>query len=260
LKKLLAPTLVLGTTLLASGLPLEEPFGLWLRHMEAAGDTLFSAILPSPAPLMTGGEFAGLSEDILRRSARPNRNFFSESVFWGLEAALQGDLQNDDPESAAGVKFRVAGALARGLSFDHQASLWTGSNDLPPGGFSEYHIHPDQAPGRHLYSDWGFIDYSSPRVSVRLGRFAQQWGPGRFTQLLVSDNSPPLDQLRASFNISDRVSFSGFTSTIEPDSGSWFCAHRLDILPADNLRLGLYEGAFYTSGTFDFAYTNPILF
>lgn len=260
MKTLPASMLLLGTTLFAAELPLEEPFGLWLRHMEAAGDTLFGAIAPGHAPLSAEGALAGLSEDLMRRSGRPDMNFFSPSVFWGMEAALQGSFGEDAFENSAGVKFRLAGTLAEGLTFDHQASLWTGSDDLPPGGFSEYHIHPNQEPGRHLYTDWGYLDYGSSRVSVRLGRFAQQWGPGRFTQLLVSDNSPPLDQLRACFRISDRVSFSGFTSTIEPDSGSWFCAHRLDILPADNLRLGVYEAAFYTTTTFDFAYSNPILF
>ncbi len=260
MKYLLALIITIGTNLEAGALPLESPYEIWLRHLEAAGDSLFPGTLPSPLDVTAEGPFRDLWNGLSRLSSRPSRRFFSESIFWGLEAALQGGHDDEAFTNAAGIKFRTAGTIAGGLTFDHQASVWTGSDDLPPGGFSEYHIHPNQEPGRHLYSDWGWLDYTSRRISARLGRFAQQWGPGRFTQLLVSDNSPPLDQLQASFRFSDRVSFTGFTSTIEPDSGSWFCAHRLDILPTDNLRIGLYEGAFYTTTTLDLAYTNPILF
>lgn len=252
--------LAMAGPLIAGGLPLEEPFGVWFRHLEVAGESLFPAILPAMVPLPSSGAFRGLAEDLARRSSRPSMPFLGENVFWGAEAAVQGKYSGDDPESAAGVKFRIAGELAEGFTFDHQASLWTGSDELPPGGFTRYHIHPNGEPGRHLYTDWGWMEYASNRVSVRLGRFSQQWGPGRFTQLLISDNSPPIDQLTASFRFSDRVSFTGMTSTIEPDSGSWFNAHRLDILPSHNLRIGLYEGAFFTTTTLDLAYSNPILF
>lgn len=246
--------------LAAGALPLEEPFGIWLRHLEVAGESLFPAILPAGVDLSGSGAFRGLASDLARRASRPSMPFLGEKAFWGAEASVQGKYEGDGTESAAGVKFRVAGDLALGITFDHQASLWTGSDELPPGGFTGYHIHPNGEPGRHLYTDWGWMDYSSGAVSVRLGRFSQQWGPGRFTQLLISDNSPPLDQLTATFRLSDRVSFTGMTSTIEPDSGSWFNAHRLDILPAENLRIGVYEGAFFTTPSLDLSYTNPILF
>lgn len=255
-----AIVLTLGTVLYSRSLPLEDPYGIWLRHLEAAGDDLLPSILPwevFPAPK---GVFGGIAEEIGRRSLRPDRRFVGDRTFWGMEAAVQGEHLKGNTETAAGVKFRVGGFITDRLRFDHQVSIWTGSNELPPGGFSRYHIHPNGEPGRHLYPDWGWMDYTTDKVSLRLGRFSQQWGPGRFTQLLVSDNSPPLDLIRATFSFSDNVSFTGFTSTIEPDSGSWLSAHRLDMRLADNFRLGLYEGAFYTTETVNFAYTNPILF
>lgn len=242
------------------GLPLEEPLHLWLRHLEVAGDGLYPAILPWSVPVTSRGAFTGIAGEVLRRSQRPDTPFIGGNTFWGMEAALEGRHTEDGIETAAGVKFRLSGTIAKDLTFDHQASLWTGSDEEPPGGFTPYHLHPNEEPGRHLYPDWGWLDYTTDRVSVRLGRFSQQWGPGRFTQLLVSDNSPPLDLIRGVFRITDGITFSGFTSTIEPDSGSWFSAHRLDMRLADNLRVGVYEGAFYTTETVNFAYTNPILF
>ncbi len=252
--------LAVGASLDAVGLPLEEPLNLWLRHLEVAGEELYPAILPWSQDYTAGGAFAGIAGEIRRRDARPSRRFVGENTAWGMEAALQGEYVGGNIETAAGVKFRVGGSVTDRLTFDHQFSIWTGSDDVPPGGFSTYHIHPNGEPGRHLYPDWGWIDYTTEKVSLRLGRFSQQWGPGRFTNLLVSDNSPPLDLIRATLQFSDNVSFTGFTSTIEPDSGSWFSAHRLDMRLRENLRVGVFEGAFYTTETVNFAYTNPILF
>lgn len=244
----------------AGELPLEEPFGIWVRHLEAAGEGLYPSVLPARLPFEASGGFRGLSEYLALRASRPSRSLLEGRVSWGGEAALQGYLADGSFENAAGMKLRAGGELAGGLTFDHQLSLWTGTEELPPGGFSAFHIHPNGEPGRHLYPDWGWMDYTREGFSLRLGRFSQEWGPGRFTQLLLSDNSPALDQLRGTFRITDGVDLTCMTATVEPDSGSWFSAHRLDILPTDNLRIGLYEAAFYTTATLDLAYTNPVLF
>ncbi len=244
----------------AGELPLEEPFGIWVRHMEAAGAGFHPSVLPAGLPFEASGRFRGLGEYLALRAARPCRPLLGRRVSWGGEAALQGYFVNSSFNNSAGMKLRLGGEITDGFTFDNQFSLWTGTEELPPGGFSPFHLHPNGAPGRHLYSDWGWLDLNRRDYSLRLGRFSQEWGPGRFTQLLVSNNSPAMDQLRGRFRIAEGVDLTCLTATVEPDSGSWFSAHRLDILPTDNLRIGLYEAAFYTTATLDLAYTNPLLF
>ncbi|MBD3277065.1 MAG: hypothetical protein GF388_02085, partial [Candidatus Aegiribacteria sp.] len=121
-------------------------------------------------------------------------------------------------------------------------------------------FHRGNEEGRHFYVDWGYLRWNGDPVSVQFGRLPQTWGPGRFTQLLISDNSPPLDMLKLNVDLFEgSLIFTGLTSTIDSDSGTYLVAHRLDILPLENLRIGLSETILFKSEGLDFAYMNPVV-
>ena len=140
------------------------------------------------------------------------------------------------------------------LRIDERVSVWTGSDGNPPSGFSQFHYGLEH--GRHLYVDLGNVTASTGPLEVRLGRIPLRWGPGRYSQLLISGKAPAMDMIKVDLDLGSYVSFTGFTSTINSDSSTWLSAHRLDIKPAENLRIGLSESVLYSADGIDLAYAN----
>lgn len=69
----------------------------------------------------------------------------------------------------------------------------------------------------------------------------------------------PRKEIKIDLELGDRVSFTGFTGTINSDSSTWLSAHRLDIKPYDKLRIGLSESILYTADGVDLAYANVFI-
>ncbi|MBN2587175.1 MAG: hypothetical protein JXA64_11250 [Candidatus Fermentibacteraceae bacterium] len=247
-----------------TGLPLRDPLNWWLYMMETGTEVMLPGTLPLVgSPFLQQsmpysgfpGSPAGL---IIDRSAPPGWERGGETRL-SAEGTVACEILNLDgeTETRAGGTGRIYASILPGLFIDERLSLWTGSDELPPDYFSPFHQGSEK--GRHLYVDWGYLRWSGGPVAVSFGRIPQRWGPGRFTQLLLSDNGPPLDMLRIELRILEDLEFTGLTATVDSDSGTYLTAHRLDITPTANLRIGLSESILFKAGSLDFAYMNPVI-
>jgi hypothetical protein len=245
-----------------TGLPLQDPLNWWLYMLEPESACMLPGtfpILDSPFLTDTSSSVAShVLELLLLRSSSPGRSQES-ALKLSVSGSAAGEVLNeaDNFETRAGATVRLFTDILPGLYLDDRLSIWTGSDESPPDYFSPYHVGLEK--GRHLYVDWGYLRWSNETVSLGFGRIPQRWGPGRFTQLLISDNSPPLDMLQVQFSLWNTLKFTGFTSTIDSDSGTYLTAHRLDISPMNNLRIGLSESILFKSEGLDFAYMNPVI-
>ncbi|MEN8209498.1 MAG: capsule assembly Wzi family protein [Candidatus Fermentibacteria bacterium] len=229
------------------GLPLQDPLNWWLYMLETEDDgTSLTASM------------GNIERFILSRSSFPT-DPAGERPALSLTGTVAGEVLNlsDAFETRIGATARMFVDILPGLYLDEQLSIWTGSDNAPPDYFSPFPQGLEH--GRRLYVDWGYLGWNNDIVSLGFGRIPQRWGPGRYTQLLISDNSPPLDMLNVQFNLWNTLHFTGLTSTINSDSGTYLTAHRLDISPRDNLRIGISESILYKAEGLDFAYMNPLI-
>ncbi|NOQ21452.1 MAG: hypothetical protein GQ565_02220 [Candidatus Aegiribacteria sp.] len=247
-----------------AGLPLQDPLNWWLYMLETESE----AMLPGTFPLVDShflndensstGSLGSIEKFLFSRSSSPIGSW-QESPAFLLTGTIAGEALNysNSFETRIGATARLFVDILPGLCLDERLSIWTGSDENPPDYFSPYHEGLER--GRHLYVDWGYLRWNNETFSLSFGRIPQRWGPGRFTQLLISDNSPPLDMLKVQFNLWNMLTFTGFTSTVDSDSGTYLTAHRLDISPRENLRIGLCESILFKSEGLDFAYMNPVI-
>lgn len=264
-----AAALVLVTLMSSSpertGIPLENPLNWWLYILETATDELLPGTLPSPAEgeLLSEGVridgFEGPSWLMAETGLREQGPLRIGSFGISAHGSVAGEVLTfgDAVETRAGVTGAFRVDLLDDLFMEERVSLWTGSDELPPDHFSPYHDGVEK--GRHLYVDCGYLQWDPSPVTLAFGRIPQRWGPGRFTQLLISDNSPPMDMMRFSVHLGDILTFTGLTSTINSDSAVYLTAHRVDLKLRSNLRLGINESILYTASGLDFAYMNPFI-
>lgn len=260
----IAATLLMGTMLHQTGLPLQDPLNWWLYMLETESE----AMLPGTFPLInspflhdcitTTESLDDITRILFSRSSSPEelKNDTRRLYLTGTAAGEILDY-SDSLETRAGLTARLFVDILPGLYLDERLSIWTGSDENPPDYSSPFHRGTEK--GRHLYVDWGYLQWNNQTIALSFGRIPQRWGPGRFTQLLISNNSPSLDMLKVQFNLCNTLTFTGFTSTIDSDSGTYLTAHRLDYSPRDNLRIGLSESIIFKSGGLDFAYMNPVI-
>jgi len=245
-----------------AGLPLQDPLNWWLCTLETESETMLPGTFPLVASsfltVSTIESLENIRRAILARSSLPGDSQEGNLRF-SFTGKTTGEVLNyeDGFETRAGITSRLFVNVLSDLFLDERLSVWTGSDENPPDYFSPFHRGVEK--GRHLYVDWGYLRWNNRTVSLDFGRVPQIWGPGRFTQLLISDNSPFLDMLKVNFNLWDVLEFTGFTSTIDSDSAIYLTAHRLDYSPVDNLRIGLSESILYKSEGLDFAYMNPLI-
>jgi len=257
---------LLGLLLASSAgafLPPGNALTWWLYRLESLTSNTLPGTLPGSFVISCGDDspMDGLCRLITERSLPP-AGFVLFDLPGGQRMTaggmIAGEVLSDDRfQSRLGATLHTHATLARNLCFDERLSIWTGSDELPPETFPPFHEGTEK--GRHLYVDWGFLSWETDPVRVSAGRIPQMWGPGRFTQLLISTNSPALDMLRVSLDIGSFLSFTGLLSSLDSDSGTYLVAHRLDVVPARNLRIGLSEAVLWKSEGLDLAYMNPVL-
>ncbi|MCD4700308.1 MAG: capsule assembly Wzi family protein [Candidatus Aegiribacteria sp.] len=259
----IATGLLIGTVQQA-GLPLQDPLNWWIYMLETESE----AMLPGTFPLVDShflnnddtltGSLGSIERFLFNRSGSPTGSRQERSAL-SLTGTVAGEVlyNSDSFETRTGTTARIFADILPGLYLDERLSIWAGSDESPPDYFSPYHEGMEK--GRHLYVDWGYLRWDIETVSLSFGRIPQKWGPGRYTQLLISDNSPPLDMLKVQFNLWNTLKFTGFTSTINSDSGTYLTTHRLDISPRENLRIGLCESILFKAEGLDFAYMNPVI-
>jgi hypothetical protein len=253
-------------------LPPEDAITPWLQILEPAG-------LLRPGGVYSGDEMRltsdanstvawhgylgmqNLGREIGGRSSfhyPPAHSRLANTAWMRIGGGIAGEaLGKGQFESRAGTWILAAGGIGSWGSFTERISVWAGSDEQPPYGFPSYHLGAEQ--GRHMYVDRGFFEAGAGSVDISLGRIPQRWGPGRFTSLLVSLNSPALDMLRFRWEPSALLTFTGFVASIESDSGRYLTAHRLDIWPSSRLRFGLSEAVLFQSRGLDLAYMNPLI-
>lgn len=116
------------------------------------------------------------------------------------------------------------------------------------------------------YFDYGLLVYRTGGLTVQYGRTFRVWGAGDTDRLLLSDNSPALDQLFAQYRYK-RFMFQTFISRLDdlkaaPDSlvERYLAGHRISFKPRKNLEIGLSETVLHgrQSGP-DWTYLNPFL-
>lgn len=242
------PFIILALTASAafSSLTLEDQLNTWLYHSEAFGP-LMSGELPDIHSVAYDPENASswIWKLIQDRSGMARYRF-----------TVAGEIVETEQEfiSRAGGTAAFFIKPLEWLSFYERTSVWTGSDGSPPTGFSQFHYGLEH--GRHLYVDWGYANAFTGPLSVSIGRIPLRWGPGRFSQLLVSGKAPAMDMIKVDLELSSSVSFTGFTSTVNSDSSTWLSAHRLDIKPFNSLRLGFSESVLYSADGIDLAYAN----
>ncbi len=240
-----------------ASLTLENPLNLWLYHSEATGDLLSGEFLDQHTiSFEPGSRSMWLWELIQDESAKPSET--DDNIFgWRTSVATEIEQNSEDMISSGGIQFEIFAQPLSWLTVSERTSLWTGSDGNPPSYFSPFHYGLEH--GRHLYVDWGFVQVETGPLQAALGRIPVRWGPGRFTQLMISGEGPSMDMIKIDLDLGDRVNFTGFTSTIKSDSSTWLSAHRLDIKPFEKLRIGLSESILYTAGGIDLAYANVFI-
>jgi len=116
------------------------------------------------------------------------------------------------------------------------------------------------------YFDYGLLVYRTGGLTLQYGRTFRVWGSGDTDRLLLSDNSPALDQLFAQYSYK-RFMFQTFIASLDdlqaaPDSlvERFLAGHRVSFKPRRNLEIGLSETVIHgrQSGP-DWIYLNPIL-
>jgi len=258
---LLLGILILSMPALAF-LPESNHLTWWLYQLEACTSTTLPGTLPASFYIHYGDNslFEGLCELITNRSLSPGRTVlsFASGQELRIGGMVAGELLDANGfQSRLGATLHARATLLENLYLNERLSLWTGSDELPPSTFSQFHQGLEK--GRHFYVDWGYLSWETGPLELSLGRIPQRWGPGRFTQLLLSTNSPALDMLRVSFTAGDLLTFSGLTATVDSDSATYLVAHRLDITPFSSLRIGLNESILFRSEGLELAYMNPVV-
>ncbi len=241
---------MLAAAVSAAPVPLEDHLFRWIYHTET-----FGPLLPGELPADHSVSYDPTTGSSWIWDLIQDR---SENDTWRF--AVSGELletENEDLVSRAGGTAALYMSPMDWLTFHERVSVWTGSDGNPPPGFSPFHYGLEH--GRHLYVDWGYATGVTGPLSASLGRIPIRWGPGRFSQLLISGKAPAMDMLHISLDLGSSVRFTGFTSTIDSDSSTWLSAHRLDIKALDNLRIGLSESVLYSADGIDLAYANLII-
>ncbi len=248
-------TILMVIALANAALPLENPLNLWLYHSEATG-VLLPGELPDQHTISLQPELNSLWlwQLLQDKSALP-----SGSDIFASRTTIRTQAVHTDSDlvSRAGLAYEIFSQPLSWLSLHEQLSVWTGSDGNPPSDFAPFHYGLEH--GRHLYVDWGYAQAVAGPLQLSMGRIPVRWGPGRFSQLMISGKAPAMDMFKVKLNLGDNVRFTGFTSTINSDSSTWLSAHRLDITPFKNLRIGLSESILYTSDGIDLAYANVFI-
>ncbi len=100
-------------------------------------------------------------------------------------------------------------------------------------------------------------------MKILLGRDRTQLGVGEHGRLLLSDNIPPLDQIRFYYRYRDQLTFNSIIAPVkfysEPGvTEKFLVAHRLEWHPVARIRVGLSE-SLVTNQKVRAAYLNPFM-
>lgn len=239
--------------------PPEHPLSEWILHGATAGGPLRPSVFPGSVATESGSMLPSGLLAKLEALSRPGGSTRIPGLgLFGASLLTAAELEDSScTETRAGMSIDAFLEPAGGFHIRERLSVWASSDEDIPSGFTPVHEGVEQ--GRHLYVDWGYAAWNRGGFEAAFGRIPQVWGPGRYTSLLLSNNSPPLDMIRFRWQPAPWFAFTGLTSSVESDSASYLTAHRLDIIPSDWLALGFSEAIFFVSDGLDLAYMNPLI-
>jgi len=131
-----------------------------------------------------------------------------------------------------------------------------------------------------------YYDFNEAHISLQIAKFKLifgkgrvDWGPGHFSNLLISTNATTFDRLQIIADIGSRFRYSYLTGKLKdwgfpadtlyrtPDgwtrlaaSQKWLAAHRMEFTPRPWLTLAVSEAVVWGERGMDFAYLNPLAF
>ena len=118
----------------------------------------------------------------------------------------------------------------------------------------------------------GYLQVNSTHLNLLVGRDWLFWGASRDKTVGISDNSPPLDQVRLTSTFGKRLKATAFTAQLDStwyDDGTkrylakrYISGHRLDYQFNDRVEIGVAEWVLYggDAQTLTWKYANPITF
>jgi hypothetical protein len=125
-----------------------------------------------------------------------------------------------------------------------------------------------------------YLNWGTEWINVTFGKDKVSWGPGRKTNLLLSDNAPSFDQLRIKTRIGNSSQFTYLVGKLHPASDlrgdtlyttpigwtrltiepKWIAAHRFEYALTSWLLLSVSEAVIWGERGLDAAYLNPLYF
>jgi len=125
-----------------------------------------------------------------------------------------------------------------------------------------------------------YLTYTKDWLNITFGKDRVSWGPGRRTNLLLSDSSPSFDQLRLKARPGESVQFTYLIGKLHPTSNmrgdtlyktsegwtritvaqKWIVAHRLEYTPNASLLISVSEAVIWGDRGLDASFLNPLYF
>ncbi len=102
------------------------------------------------------------------------------------------------------------------------------------------------------------ISFSLPWFNILIGKQNLSWGPGRYSNLLLSDHAMPMEMICISGDYG-KVGFQAFHAIGQSSTGNKVLSgHRVDINPFPIVRIGISEIVVIGIDKFDIRFINPV--
>ena len=173
------------------------------------------------------------------------------------------------------VKSRTAGLAKIGYSIKDRLILFNGMR-LDQNLQDDPEYQGKYWRGFSGYTEQAYLAAKFGPVGIQFGRDYQQWGSGRKSNLLFSDNSQPFDLGRLTVNAGKftftmtamqldqiTVADSNFTTGAvdSTQKNRFLSAHRIDWRVSDKLQVGISESVLYggSGRNFEWQFLNPVM-
>lgn len=197
---------------------------------------------------------AGLDFGYLPRQDREDSLSIYQRTFRDRDHILKYD--NRGYFASLKLKIPVSANIFTGIQF-------SGRNDWEKLLIEDYHYPRNLKQFNFEVNRQGFFLYRASQVTLLIGRDFVNLGIGEHGGLFLSDNLPPLDQIRFSYRYKDRLVFNNVIAPVKFYSQldhvpKILVVHRLDWKITRKFRVGLFE-SLVTNQRLRAAYLNPFM-
>jgi hypothetical protein len=229
----------------------------------------------------------------LERSISDSEKFlhaYSDSaVSFFVNVLLDADIRRASGDNLPGTRAeflqaggRIRGTLMGKLGFFAQATnaqFWGSRGLLARDRSIRQSLALGTGDSQNFDFSEGHVRYDAGIASMQIGRGRLLWGTGVDQKMIVSENSPVFDFIRADFGYKAlrytfvhgwllgtkgglllRYPFDSTATFLEPTAADkYFAAHRLGLSFPDVLDFGFQEMYIYSNRSVDLAYLNPLV-